>query len=234
MPVRSRRPLVAATCYTISRVTSDGRGGLPTYASKSDNVTSELRSLIQQGELRPGAVLRQRELAARFAVSPTPVREALRRLEAEGYVATELHREATVVGADATQRRENFLIMANLESLAAGLAAEKVTDDDLVEIGSLHDQLAGLSDGDRALADLNRRFHFRIYECARSPVLTLLLTLLWRSATAQLPPVMRPHHDTVHQHGLILGALRERSTEAAADHTRRHIMDAAMVRGLPT
>jgi DNA-binding GntR family transcriptional regulator len=203
-----------------------GTEGL-TYASKSDIVTARLRSLIQTGELPPGAVLRQRDLAKRFGVSPTPVREALRRLEAEGFVATELHREATVVGVDDTQLRESLLIMANLESLAAALAAEKVTDEDLADIVALHEELSTLPTGDPAITELNRRFHFRIYECARSPVLSSLLNLLWRSATAQMPPAMRPHAESVGQHESIVAALRQRSSEAAAEATRDHIMDAA-------
>jgi DNA-binding GntR family transcriptional regulator len=198
-----------------------------TYASKSDVVTATLRSLIQAGELPAGSVLRQRDLAKRFGVSPTPVREALRRLEAEGYVATELHREATVVGHDDAQMEENLLIMANLESLAAGLAAEKVTDDDLAEIVGLHAEFAALPAGHPAVTELNRRFHFRVYESARSPVLTSLLNLLWRSATAQLPPAMRPHDETVAQHAAIVTALQARCSEDATARTRDHILDAA-------
>jgi DNA-binding GntR family transcriptional regulator len=218
---------------TAVNTSSATAGGIPrgtdglTYASKSDIVTARLRTLIQTGELPPGAVLRQRDLAKRFGVSPTPVREALRRLEAEGFVATELHREATVVGVDDAQLRESLLIMANLESLAAALAAEKITDGDLDEIVALHEALSALPPGDPAVTELNRRFHFRIYECARSPVLSSLLNLLWRSATAQMPPAMRPHADSVAQHASIVAALRARSSDDAAEATRGHIMDAA-------
>ena len=59
---------------------------MPTYASKGDVVTEALREMIAHGELAPGTMLRQRQLAQHFQVSPTPVREALRRLESEGLV----------------------------------------------------------------------------------------------------------------------------------------------------
>jgi DNA-binding GntR family transcriptional regulator len=67
-----------------------------TYVSKSDMVTDAVRDLITDGLLSPGTPLRQRELAEWFAVSYTPVREALRRLESEGLVVTDVHRGATV------------------------------------------------------------------------------------------------------------------------------------------
>lgn len=195
------------------------------YQSKTDVVTAELRALIQAGQLEPGAVLRQRELAERFGVSPTPVREALRRLEAEGFVITELHREATVVPVDDGRLEENLLIMANLEALAAGLAAEKVTDEDLDDLAAIHDDLRSVAPGDvAALLDLNRRFHFRIYEAARSPVLISLLNLLWRSATAQLPALLPPADVMAAEHAALLEALRRRSANEAMALTRAHIM----------
>src|SRR6202030_4696543 len=93
------------------------------YLSKSDIVARGIRELIQNGELQAGSVLRQRDLADRFRVSPTPVREALRQLETEGFVTNELHRGATVARAEDAMLQENQLIHAQLESLAAELAA---------------------------------------------------------------------------------------------------------------
>ena len=79
------------------------RGTVPLqYASKSDIVCAMLRELIISGELAAGEALRQRDLAARFGVSQTPVREALRRLESEGLVVNDPHRE--VVTDQCTER----------------------------------------------------------------------------------------------------------------------------------
>ena len=75
------------------------------YSSKSDIVARGIRELIRSGDLMPGSVLRQRELADRFRVSPTPVREALRQLETEGLVTNELHRGATVARAAEAEPR---------------------------------------------------------------------------------------------------------------------------------
>ena len=144
------------------------------YVSKSDMVTDELRELITDRQLSPGTPLRQRDLAEQFDVSYTPVREALRRLESEGLVATDVHRGATVARTESEEIEENYRILAVLEALAGTLAVSKMTDPDLTEIETLYCQVAACHPDDSRLAELNRQFHFRIYECARSPMLLLL------------------------------------------------------------
>jgi DNA-binding GntR family transcriptional regulator len=76
------------------------------YVSKSDMVTDELRDLITDRRLSPGTPLRQRDLAEQFDVSYTPVREALRRLESEGLVVTDVHRGATVARTESEEMEE--------------------------------------------------------------------------------------------------------------------------------
>jgi DNA-binding GntR family transcriptional regulator len=196
------------------------------YLSKSDVVAQGIRELIHSGELAPGDLLRQRDLAKRFRVSPTPVREALRKLEAEGFIATELHRGAVVVRAEDARLFENFLIRANLESLAAGLAAQKITPEDLEEITKIFDELSRLDPEDERRATLNRRFHFRIYEAARSPTLLALLNLLWCALDGG-PRVTRPQEVSDQHHYALLQALRREDSNAAAEFTRLHIMEGA-------
>jgi len=89
------------------------------YVSKTDMVAALIRELIITGELTTGEQLRQRDLAQRFGVSQTPVREALRRLESEGLVIGDNHRGFMVVEADEGSTEENFQIRAALESLGA-------------------------------------------------------------------------------------------------------------------
>ena len=72
----------------------------PGYVSKTDLVAALIRELVITGELEPGEQLRQRDLAQRFGVSQTPVREAMRRLESEGLLSCDTHRGFTVVAPD--------------------------------------------------------------------------------------------------------------------------------------
>src|SRR5215471_17232829 len=158
---------IAATRSTAAR--AGGR-----YVSKSDMVTDALRDLIIDRQLSPGTPLRQRALAEQFEVSYTPVREALRRLESEGLVVADVHRGAAVARAESEVLEENYRILAVLEALAGSLAVAKMTDDDLAEIEALYREVAACGPDDERLAELNRQFHFRVYECARSPMLLLL------------------------------------------------------------
>jgi DNA-binding GntR family transcriptional regulator len=186
-------------------------------------VTEVLRELITDRHLSPGTPLRQRDLAEQFDVSYTPVREALRRLESEGLVVSDVHRGATVAFTESAELEENYRILAVLEALAGSLAVSKMTDDDLAEIEALYQQVAACPPDDERLAELNRQFHFRLYECARSPMLLLLMRLLWRSFPHG-PQAGRPHRESVRQHAQLLRALERRNEEQVAAIIRDHVL----------
>ena len=135
----------------------------PGYVSKTDMVAALIREQIITGELTAGEQLRQRDLAARFQVSQTPVREAMRRLESEGLVIGDTHRGFTVVEPDEGPVEENFQIRAALESLGASLAARKIDAAGITRLQELNDQMRALAEGDPRYADLNREFHFTVY-----------------------------------------------------------------------
>jgi DNA-binding GntR family transcriptional regulator len=196
---------------------------MTSYTSKGGIITDTLRERIARGELPPGTLLRQRQLAQEFNVSPTPVREALRRLESEGLVSYELHRGSRVASVDLEEQEENLRVLAALESLAAALASEKITDGDLDEVRALERRFAECEDGDPALKELNWAFHFCIYESARSPLLLSLMRLLWR-AFPQGPQQWRPHDESIEQHAQLVAALTARDAEQAAAIVEKHVL----------
>jgi DNA-binding GntR family transcriptional regulator len=197
----------------------------PGYVSKTDLVVALIRELIITGELSAGEQLRQRDLAQRFGVSQTPVREAMRRLESEGLLLCDTHRGFTVMSPDDGPVEENFQIRAALESLGASLAAKKIDAAGLARLRDLNDQLRALPEDDPSYPDLNREFHFTVYEYARSPLLLSLMRLLWASLQGG-PKVSRTHAESARQHDEIVQALRSGDAAAAAEHTHRHIMGA--------
>src|ERR1043165_982065 len=151
------------------------------YVSKTDMVVALIRELIITGELPAGKQLRQRDLAARFHVSQTPVREAMRRLESEGLVVGDAHRGFTVVEADSGSTEENFQIRAALESLGAALAAPKIDEAGIARLTDLNERMRELDEDDPLYPELNREFHFTLYEYSHSPLLLSLMRLLWQA-----------------------------------------------------
>jgi len=198
------------------------------YASKADMVTVALRDMIVNGSFLPGEALRQRELAEHFGVSPTPIREGLRRLEFEGLVVFDAHRGSTVVDRGVGQTEENYWIRAMLEPAAAALTVRHITDEQIQELRALNGEYGSATDS-AARAELNQKIHFRIYDIAKSPLLFALIRVLWRSFPSG-PQVVRPHAESVDQHATIIDALAARNAEAAADAIRFHIVDARRYR----
>ena len=169
------------------------------------------------------AELRQRELAKRFNVSPTPVREALRRLESEGLVGSELHRGSRVAAHRLDEQEENYRILAELEALATRLARREDDRRRTWVRSGLRGGIRHRGENDPEAKELNRRFHFRIYECARSPLLLALMRLLW-STFADGPQLWRPHERSVEEHQLLVRALASGDGARASELTRAHVL----------
>ncbi len=193
------------------------------YRTKTDLVATAIKDMIHSGELEPGATLRQRDIAEQLGVSPTPVREALRRLEAEGYVLYQTHSSAVVVRSEDAAVYENALIRAALESLGTSLATKKATAADVEVLEEINAEFLKAKDPDSAVA-LNRAFHFRIYEIAASPVLRAQLNLLWRMLDGG-PHVDRTRQMSHLQHAKIVEAIRSGDEERAAEVVRHHILE---------
>src|SRR5207245_3025349 len=114
------------------------------YISKTDLVAALIRELIITGELAAGEQLRQRDLAQRFGVSQTPVREAMRRLESEGLVVGDTHRGFTVVEPDDGTVEENFQILAALASHSSTLAARMIVATSMTSLTTSHTRIGWL------------------------------------------------------------------------------------------
>jgi DNA-binding GntR family transcriptional regulator len=192
------------------------------YLSKSDLVAAALRELIMTGGLKAGTPLRQRQLAARFGVSATPVREALRRLESEGLVTNDVHK-GSIVAQSAGGLHEKVQIRAVLEGLAASLAAPRVTSDHLTELRAYNDRLLAPELSPSEVETINRRFHFLIYEIADSPLLLSLMRLLWKSFPGG-PQVFRNPGDSHAEHDALLRALERHDGDEASRITQQHIL----------
>lgn len=148
----------------------------------SDRAYSEIRSLILSGDAPPGAPLREEQLAELCGVSRTPVRDALRRLEAELYVVRTESQRTFVADWSREDVEEMFALRAMLEAHAARRAAERMSDERLGHLIRCNEAIeVAVSKADPDVVeflDRNREFHASIIEAANSPRLTATLATL--------------------------------------------------------
>jgi DNA-binding GntR family transcriptional regulator len=147
----------------------------------SDLAYDHIRKKILNGEYAPGQALMTNDLSAEIGISRTPVRDALRQLEADGLVSIRAHLGASVKTMDLKEYRELCGLRLALESYAAGLAAVHRTEEDLREIRfalesmrSLTEQIISLRDEESLIAELVRedvRFHIAIMSAAKSDLI---------------------------------------------------------------
>ncbi|HVV24345.1 MAG TPA: GntR family transcriptional regulator [Pseudonocardiaceae bacterium] len=152
--------------------------------TKNAYVYEELRRRILAGELTPGQSISQEQLAADLGVSTTPLREALRRLDAEGLVSIDAHRDARVSSLNADEARSLFEVRERLDPLATMLAATRRTDDDVTAIRAALRDLEPLSRTTTTVQTLlvHREFHRSVYTASHNPLLMSLLEGLWDKA----------------------------------------------------
>ena len=105
--------------------------------TKAEAVYLETRARILTGALSPGLEVNQEALSASLGVSITPLREALRRLEMEGFARLEAHRTVVIAPLTGRELDELYVIRMGLAALAAGLAAAKASDAQVLLIGEL-------------------------------------------------------------------------------------------------
>lgn len=190
-------------------------------------VLDELRSAIVTGDLKPGEQVLQDALAERFGVSRVPLREALKILEGEGQVVYRPHRGYFVAELDLEDLREVYRIRDLLESEAVAVAVARVTPADVDALqGALEDVEDAAADGDLVrMTEANRRFHFRLIECAGMPRLSRLVRILWdatdvyRSLYYADDAARHAVHD---EHRAVLAAVRAGRADDAVDLLRRH------------
>src|ERR1700732_4912646 len=137
----------------------------PDKITRAEELRLQLADEIVRGVLPPGAALDETDIARRFNVSRTPVREALRQLVASGLVEARAHRGAVVAQPSIDRLTGMFEAMAELEALCAGLAAERMTPAERHRLEAVHEELRVLSHAgnpDR-FHEVNERFHNTIY-----------------------------------------------------------------------
>jgi len=183
---------------------------------------------IDAGELPGGARLIETELAERFGVSRTPVREALKQLEAQGVAATD-GRRLVVATLDHDQLGELYEVRGVVEGLAARLAARHAAPEEIGVLRGMVEADRGLIDDPRALSQANKRFHRQLHRASHNRYLNQMLDSMRRSlALLSTTTLAVPGRgaEAVAEHDAVIRAIEARDEDAAEAAARRHISKA--------
>ena len=188
---------------------------------------------IRSGKLPPGSRLRETEIAERLAVSRTPVREAIRRLEADGLVDHLPRSGAVVRKLEYPELMELYEMRTVLEGTAARLAARAASPVELEELVAINDEMRAAAGRPEVVIGLNRQVHKLLLDAARNRFLlramaTVENTLLILGSSSMAKPDRA--REAVDEHREVLDALLARDGAAAEAAMRRHMERAQFAR----
>ncbi|MBY5989385.1 GntR family transcriptional regulator [Roseovarius atlanticus] len=203
-----------------------------TIAAPQKDAYHMILEAIDTGDYKPGDRLVESDLAERFGVSRTPIREALQRLETQSLLTRD-GRSLIVSSLDHNQLAELYVVRAELEGLAANLAARHAAPEEVRVLRDMVTDDRALVDDPKAMARANRRFHKQIHLASHNRFLVQQLDLVHRSmalmATTSLAALGRPE-DALAEHDAIVTAIETGNAEAAGDALRAHISKAFVTR----
>lgn len=198
------------------------------YKPLRDLVFENLREAILKGDLTPGQRLMEIQLAESLGVSRTPVREAIRKLELEGFVIMEARKGAYVADISIKEISEVLEVRASLEGLAAYLATERISDEEIKEL----EEIVKSMNKNLTIEELLEKdveFHECIFRISNNKKLHNIITSLWEqvyrfrvtyiSDNESIPNIIK-------EHNIILDAIKDRNSELAKKYAKEHIKKA--------
>lgn len=201
---------------------------LDSYQPLREVVCETLRDAIRRGILKPGERLMEIQLAEELGVSRTPVREAIRKLELEGYVIMMPRRGTYVANLSIRDVNEVFEIRTSLESLSNGLAAERITDEELEQLQRLLVVIGKYieeNDMDK-IVETDTKFHDLLYQASRNQRLIGIISNLreqltrFRTTSMSFPGRLK---ETLEEHREIVEAIAQGDVKAARKAAEKHM-----------
>jgi DNA-binding GntR family transcriptional regulator len=193
-----------------------------------DQLAAHLRDMMLEGVFRPGEKIPEIDLCARFGVSRTPIREALRVLAAEGFLTITPNRGARMAQSSVEEIETLYPIIGALEGLAGELACARITDAEIKHIEDLHKRMVAHYRAGKIAASkkLNREIHEAIFEAAGNAPLTVnYRNLMIRTHSIRYFVRKSPERwrEAIEDHEKIIGALRSRDGARLGQILREHL-----------
>ena len=191
-----------------------------------EKILETIRDAILKGSLKPGERVSEPELAERFGISRTPIREAFRQLESEGYLLVIPRKGAVVASLSARDIEEFYAIKIILEGFAARMAAEKLTEKDLERLEAINERLAQIAkEGDvKTFFRVHNEFHELFIKAAGNDKLfDMINQLVMKFKRLRLASLSQPGRMeiSVEEHRNMIQAFRDHDGERA-DSLVRH------------
>ena len=201
---------------------------LDSYQPLREVVCETLRDAIRRGVLKPGERLMEIQLAEELGVSRTPVREAIRKLELEGYVIMMPRRGTYVANLSIRDINEVFEIRTSLESLSNGLAAERITNEELEQLQRLLVEIGNdIEKNDmEKIVEVDTKFHDLLYQASRNQRLIGIISNLreqltrYRTTSMTFPGRLK---ETLGEHREIVEAIAQGDVKAARRAAEKHM-----------
>lgn len=204
---------------------SERRVEVPQGQDAYERLIAEIRA----GTLRPGDRLLETELAGRLCISRTPVREAIRRLEADGLVSHVPRSGAAIRRLDYSEVTELYEMRVVLETTAARLAARTASEVELSEMEAINAEMARAPADGARLHALNRQFHRVVFDAARNRYLGHSMRALQKTMLILGPSTMEETGraaEAIEEHASLLSAMRKRDEAGAEAAMRTHMLAA--------
>ena len=201
---------------------------LDTYQPLREVVCEALRDAIRRGILEPGERLMEVQVADELGISRTPVREAIRKLEQEGYVIMMPRRGTYVADVSESDVKEIFEIRSALEALATGLAARRIEPDELKMLEGYLTEIEGYIKANdiEKIVETDIKFHGLLYQVSRNERLVAIVSNLkeqlarFRTLSMSYPGRLQ---ETLEEHSEMVEAIANGDVSAARDAAEHHM-----------
>lgn len=196
--------------------------------SRSDYAYKEIKDWLISGNLKPGEVISSYKIAEALKLSRTPVVNALKKLEHEGYIEIIPQVGCKVRLPDVNEARESFLIRAVLEGFAAELATQNRTTGDMEQLKEIYQKSisAAQRDNPKEYAMYNKELHLKIVQMAHMKTLMDLLQGFWENVSFQAASadfLLERHDVSIKEHGEILTAMQNGKAMEARKLLEEHL-----------
>jgi len=211
-----------------------GKMKLDDYKPLREVIFATLREAIIMGELKPGERLMEVQLAEKMGVSRTPVREAIRKLELEGFVNMIPRKGAHVARLSIKDIMDVLEVRASLDGLATALAAERITDEELRELKYVLNQFESYVEKDNLqnIVKKDVEFHDIIYHASKNDKLIQIVNNLREQVYRFRVIYLKDFSSTkevIKEHIKIFDALIEKDSNAAGEAAKSHIKNQEMM-----